>query len=554
MATELAKKKRTPRDLLRVIFRRWHLFLLSASLLAAGVMIAAHYWPPLRYTGSTRFLRRTDSATRGVGETQDWKEERRTLRYDLTGYHALANAAEELGLVRGPYGPDGKLTPAGEMAKQELINDLIGSVGVRFNVRSIEVDLITISFTHEDPELAEKMPNTLVNNYINRISQIIVDRLTGSLNFLEKQAKLGKQELLKLADKKNQFEIDHAGVMFDSPGQLRHQILQVSATADMLRIREKELSKGVLALEQYMAEYERLVSSTQPTKEVIEPNPRRVELENQLQATEQRVVDLQSFNGMKDKHPTIIFLRRRIEYLKEQIAKEPKEVVRQKIIERKELPRDRGAELYKGRKLLAATRKNIQDLEERERALDKALANFSTTRQEYLDLLSQVKEKTVDLAAWSGRLREVRVSLEAELSKRGIELKTVELAQKQTRPSSPSLGRVLALAILGGLAFGGGLVLLSNLMDRSISTTEEATKHFNIPVHGVIGEIVTRSQRSRRRLARWVFTPIASLAVASVLFLCGLSIYLYLRHPEIHKAWKAEPVGYLVQRVTDVIE
>ena len=300
-----------------------------------------------------------------------------------------------------------------------------------------------------------------------------------------------------------------------------------------------------------MVEWERISSATQPVKEVIGPNPRRVDLENQLRGLEQRVVDLKSLNGMKEEHPTIKFLRKRIKYTKEQLENEPVEIVTQKIIERRELPPDRGAELQQARAVLAALRKKIRELVERERSLDKALANFSTTRQEYIDLTTRLSERQLDQTAWYTRLRQVRVALQAEVNKRRTHLSTVETAQKQVRPSSPSLARILTLAILGGLGFGAGLVLLANMMDRSISTTEDASKHFNIPVHGVVGEIVTATKRSRRRLVRWLVTPAASLVTMIVLFLCGMSIYLYLRYPTTHKEWKEEPVGFVLRRVTD---
>ena len=68
-------------------------------------------------------------------------------------------------------------------------------------------------------------------------------------------------------------------------------------------------------------------------------------------------------------------------------------------------------------------------------------------------------------------------------------------------------GTALLAAIVGGLAFGAGLVFLANLLDRSVSTTEEAVHHFDLPVHGVIAEIVTARQQWVRRTKVWTIGP-----------------------------------------------
>lgn len=550
--TELTKRKKTPRDLLRIVFRRRYMVLLGASLFAIAIMVWGHYMQ-LQYTGTTRFQRRMDPASPGQDDNvEGFKDQRSTLRWELGGYHAVAEAAEELDLVKGPYGPDGKLTQTGQMAKQELVNRLVGLARVTWHVQEKDIDQISVSFTHEDPEIAQKMPDMLVRNYINRVSQIIIDRLTSSRGFLEKQVKRVTDDLLKLSEQKSQYESDHVGALYNSPGAVTEQILKLSALADSLQSREKELSRLVLGLEEYVGHWEKLNATTRPVREVIEPNERRIELIRQREMLKERLDDF--LVNMKEKHPTIVYLRKQIARLGEKIAKEPEKIVTQEIIERKDFPPDRRADLRKAKQALAVTRKNISRLRDREKKLNDDLNTFSIMRREYLDLATRVRDKSSDLYAWTKRLRSVGGALQAEVLERRTHLDTLQAAHTPIRPSSPSWMRIMAMAILGGLGFGGALVLIANLLDRSISTPEDATKHFNIPVHGVIGEIVTAADRSRRRLIRWILAPTISVVTAIVLLLCGLSIYWYLQHPQKYKQWQNDRVGFVVRSVTGGVD
>lgn len=141
----------------------------------------------------------------------------------------------------------------------------------------------------------------------------------------------------------------------------------------------------------------------------------------------------------------------------------------------------------------------LERLQARQVALQNIMNNYGPVRQEYLGMIKEVTDQQAEVDRWQKRRTEVQMALAAEAAKHRTHLTQVELAQEQFKPSSPKLLYVLALAIVGGLAFGGGLVFLTNTVDRSITTTEEATAHFGLPVLGSIGEIMTAPQRCAGR-------------------------------------------------------
>ena len=127
--------------------------------------------------------------------------------------------------------------------------------------------------------------------------------------------------------------------------------------------------------------------------------------------------------------------------------------------------------------------------------------------------------------------------MEAEIDRRKQQKEEVWAAREQYRPSSPTLRTVLGGAIFGGLAFGGGLVFLFNFLDRSITTTEDAMRHFDLPVYGVIGRIVSRRERLTSRIRRWIVIPIVAIIALGCLSLCMWSVVLWLQYPDKYKQW-----------------
>ena len=143
------------------------------------------------------------------------------------------------------------------------------------------------------------------------------------------------------------------------------------------------------------------------------------------------------------------------------------------------------------------------------------------------------------------------MDLAAEIANRRTHLSAVQVAQKQSKPSSPSLLMVLALALGGGLAFGSGLVFLTQMLDRSISTTEEAARHFGLPIHGVTEEIVPPRLRARRRMRRWILGPVISFVVLAALVVSAVNIAIWLEYHDLYAEWRRSPVGFLVQAALD---
>jgi len=307
-----------------------------------------------------------------------------------------------------------------------------------------------------------------------------------------------------------------------------------------------------------------------PLYYVKSPNPEYKRLEGQLREEKDRLDQAKIFAGMKETHPTVKALLAKIGRLEELIQETPREI--DLPVHRAGPPTTPGSpRANPNADLLAVTaltdartnwelaKREVEDLSRAAEPLVKRLkelqaleANFAPKVQQYREMNEEIKNEQAELARWQKRMMEVQTALSAEVAKKRTHLKAIQAAQEQLKPSSPKLLYVLGFAIGGGLAFGAGLVFLANMFDRTISTPEDAAEHFELPVLGVIGEIITNRQRMLRKLRRKVFTPAVAFVMLALVAVAAFSILLRLEYPDFYGQWTSDPVAFVWTKAQEI--
>lgn len=270
-----------------------------------------------------------------------------------------------------------------------------------------------------------------------------------------------------------------------------------------------------------------------PSNEIWGPNPQRKRLEDELAKAQDEIRDSLLLKGMKEKHPTVVKLRKKIEDLEASIEQTPA------VGRMSQFQADSGPgglqlafEHAAVKAEIALVTNRLQKVQSELDLLQTHVAEYSKVAQEYADLVKVEGERQEEVKRWNARLGELQMQLGAEVAHRATHQKTIQPARRQYVPSTPKLWMVMAGALLGGLGAGGGLAFLAQIFDRSISTTEDAQEYFESPIFGVIGEIVTRSLQRKRALRRWIVTPAVSLLVAAVVALSAWVTVLRLQDQE----------------------
>ncbi|MCE5328567.1 MAG: hypothetical protein LLG01_19360 [Planctomycetaceae bacterium] len=532
--------KNSLRDMLRLAYRRKLLFLLAAATVATLVLVGAHM-VPLKYTGKAVFEFGLEAAAEDISKTSadsfDAVKER--LAHDIAGYQAMEQAVVEAGLTKGfPRDDSGALTYEGLLATQGLVGESMKNTEVVWEARSKQEDLVSVSFTHQDPKVAEVLTNILVKNYINQTYDKIRSGLKRQFDFLVTKVE-DCDKLLEAAQRdKIRFETEHAGMLPDNPAAFQDKI-------DRSRVELAELQRRYEAARLRLVRVKALrqESATQPSTQIArmvrQPNPEHQRVSVQLQMLRDELDSSLILRHMTEEHPVVKSLRVKIGQTEKRLSEIPLDVMKEEIGGGPPVSLiDLTMESATAQSEMDSLGSEIKRLTELQNGYDKAWASFAPVRQDYMVLVKVFTDRQDEAKQWRGRLESVQVALAAAVDNRLTRLKAIQPAHQQFIPSSPSLLVVMVLAIGGALACGAGVVWAAQALDRSISTPEEAQEAFGLPVCGVIGEIISPHQRSRLLARRWLVTPAVALVLVAVLGAATISMVFRLRFPrQYNQVW-----------------
>lgn len=544
-------EKISTRNLVKQYVAHWKLFTLAAALSAVIILMAYHH-VELEYTGTTKLERRMDpvSTQTSTQGSESFGSRKKTLRHDLASWEAVEEAVkqmEQLELIermeRSPI--DGSYSNKGEKAKQQKVLEFERKIDIQWEVSSEKNDLVAVSFTHSDPKLAEQMPNTLVDNYINRVSKQAEENWKDSKEFYTQRKEACESRLAALTEERIEFEKKHRGSIPESSGILRDWIFQIDADLEDYRLRHEMAKQALTGLQGLEKENNDSTEDPNEPREIrLVPNPLLEHKEKQLQATKDELQNFIFTTTAEETHPTVIKLRKAIETLEKQIEETEPLIEPKYAMGRINDPR-LTFDLFKTQISMEGIKTQIARLEGRRKDYVNTLKNFGAIRPAYQELNEKIEGTQKELDRWRDSLQSAEMALAAERAKRNTHLNAVQAALKQYRPSEPKLLNAIAIALMGGIAFGGLLVFLAIRIDQTIITPEQAAKGFGIPVYGFVGVIMTPRALLIRTLKRWIITPAVATVLIAVVGICTFSLTLRLQHPDEYKSWKKNEIKYL---------
>jgi len=553
-------KPKTPREVLLMLFRRKTLFLLAAAFFAIVVLWGSN-WAPLKYTAEAKFERTNDASSIGRNTGSGTYQELKPLLYvRLAGPMVLADALkkDEIGLTKSfPRNADGTLTAEGQAKLDQLVRTVTPNLKVRMDTSTDLVDVVTIEFTHSDPDVAEQLPTTLFNMYKEFTVNELHERLDTSMSGTRNELKVERTRLEDASMKVTRFEIENKDMMPQSPTGLQDKLDLQNTALDRVERQLKEEENNLVWFQQLGGQREGADAATQPVEAepvswVMIPNPKIDVLRNDLTRANDALENAK-IAGMKETHPTYQGIVNMIGRLEEQIAKEPEKVQKEATFENPKLRSmtNLEVEVRKIERRIESLRREKTELIEQVAVTTKKLDNSLKVRQDYLALRSEEAKCKESVDRLEKQLASVEADFKAEVAKRRTMLRMVQPPQKQYLPSSPKLSLILLVALVGGLGFGGVLVFLANSVDRTIGTTDEAMRYFNITLHGAVGEIDTPKDRSWQWIKRWVIAPVIIVVVLVVIGVSCLDVMLRLKYPSKYARWQKTPVTFVLEELGD---
>ncbi len=516
---------------------RWR-FILPAFAITLGVL-GMSMMLPRKYSSEAMFERRTDlvlSEITAKGATRNFQEPRNSLVEEITGHLAVDELMEQIepklyqmGVIRS------------ELDRQVLRTNILRGTIVHWDVASGSLDRVRVQYTHSDPRVAQMVVNGLVENYIKRTQRAIEQRLRESSDFFKKEVANARQVIEQLETRMLEFEINNGDLLPESSNSMQERLAaRETELQDMIAHRDATEVR-IKNLEQAIAETPKTIP-----EHITAPNPELLRLQEKQRKLQDELANAVDVLKMKDAHPDVISLKKRIAELQVKIDNTDKTIIAQE--QHKTNPKLAELELQytQAKSELEAMNRQIAVVSDQIKAMAAQTDDMFPVRSEYRKLSREIEQAHRQLAFWEDNLRRVEMTLTAEAGQRGIQLDFVRPGRVSPKPVSPNLAQVVMAAIGLGLLAGSLSVFFAHRTDETFASGDELAKAFDLPLLGTVSELISRQQRKARRIRNMILYPTNAMLMAAALIGMATILYLDLEKPDVMNNLKAK-VGWVFE-------
>ena len=479
-----AEQEFDPRHYLNILRRRWPFLIVPAVVVFAAFFWYARILPPVYQARATILV------------------ESQQIPTDLARPTVSANAAERIQLIEqrliardnllevarkyGLYAKEG-LSPSDivdKIRRSTSINQIdIGNVANRAQANTQAIGF-TVSFSYDNPDVAARVANEYVTSILQQNIQSRTNRADETSKFFETQVAgfehdLAAQEARIVAFKnQNQDALPETLTSRQSMfAQLQGQMSDIDGRVAILQT-QKEMwqSRGDNALDPAAA------NST----------------DAQLNALRMQLAQLRAVDS--DNHPDVKAAIAKIAALEKAAAAPPP------ATDAKTPAQAAGSSPNDLR--IADIDAQIEQLKTQRAELEKRSANLDASIQktpqieialnvlmrDYNGLQKQYSDAKANLAA-------AATGQQLEQDRQGERFEVVEQASVPSAPISPNRKRIMFTGAFGGVALGVGLMMLLEMLDRSIRDAGDLERRLRIrPLSAIPYVAVAGETRQRRRL------------------------------------------------------
>ena len=332
-------------------------------------------------------------------------------------------------------------------------------------------DIITVAFDSPYPQEAASIVNTVVDSYVKYHSIRKQTTVSKVLNILEKEKIKRDKELSDKYEEMVQFTREKEVVSFDNQGgnvvfQKLTKLSEALTEAQLMTINAKADYEAVKAMADDAAKVKQFAAALPTTGIRVLVNDTETQLESELRKAE---VELKNTGyHVTEDHPAVKALHTKVDHIKGELEGELKKF----------------ADAY-----IKVMRQKWQTAEQKEKIL---LASFEAQRQaaqdlgvkaaEYSMLQSELRRAERICEILDDRIKELNVTEDTG----ALNISILEVARPAGSPSKPQKARIMTLALVLGLMFGGGLALVRDWMDIRLRSVDEISAILGIPVLGAV--------------------------------------------------------------------
>ncbi|MAE64679.1 MAG: hypothetical protein CMJ18_10475 [Phycisphaeraceae bacterium] len=529
------------REWLDIFLRHRKKFLFVSIPVAMVVIIGSHY-VERKYTASAIMEVRNHLAIQQIGDqvtARATKPMRRLLHHDIVSRKAIEQVIDDLELLRDMpiYHADGELTAKGQMIKSDMVDKMRKGIAVSYIARTSELDRARISYTDLDRELAPRIVNKLVDNYIQDANALFDKKLISTKSFFEAQVARHRQNLQTEEAKLMRFRAANPGLEPDDPLSVDAKLVTLQAKLDRLNSDINVLTEERRALQGWLKSAPEMIISKEERT-----NP-------EWEATRQRLnaLEIEYYNfrnrpgGPTEAHPESQKYIKMIRDLKVKVKELPQRIVAdgEAIVNEARIVAAKELETMSGR--LAGHESQRAEVKRQYSVYEVRKSNFVELRNKYLNMKRTISEHESQHEFYANKLRATQIALSAAVGNRSVTLTVIDRPREHIKPSHPTLSKILIMSLVLGIGFGGGAIVLSEMLDRSFHNVQHAVDDLKLPVLGAVNEIITQPMIFRRKLFAWGVYPTIGAMLVMVLVVSIILAHLSLVDPSMYEEIMRQP-------------
>ncbi|MGQ0644299.1 MAG: polysaccharide biosynthesis tyrosine autokinase [Elusimicrobiota bacterium] len=384
----------------------------------------------------------------GQNQKSSFEKKLGVLSAQLLSWPSLAQMANDLGL-------------ADDVESQAKFERVVASIRSRIIIRMAGPDLVRVSYEGDDPQLAQKIVDTLTKNLLEKNRRAKQEEAGRTIQFIDGQLRVYKNKL-------------QASEKTFLNNRLKSQI-------DEARQR-RELLLGQM-------------SQMEKTKEVLGAgNPVAAKLQEELQAAQVQLNQL--LVDAKKAHPLVTELRQRISDLQSRLRTERMSMASG------EGPSSSSNPAYR-ESLFRLKEVNMQIASLEKRLTELESGKSATVNISEQDVLAMEKDKEVNEDIYRSlllRLENAQISKNMDETGESQNLRIIEAPRVPTSPSKPRPWAVAGAGLVAALAAGLGAVLLREYFDTSLRGVNDAREFLGL---SPLAAIPDKKKETGRRPTDW---------------------------------------------------
>lgn len=325
--------------------------------------------------------------------------------------------------------------------------------------------LVDVRVEHTNPKKAADIANTLVEEFIEQNAVLKQKRTLDTLFFLKAQANSLEKDVQEAEEKLHNYRTQVKFVSLDERYNVIAEALsQAQSRYTDAKARAENAETVIVELEQHVKDGKPI-----ETFPAVASDPVVKDLQRQLTTQENDLAVL--LKRYKDKHPTIIAARSRIDETRKSLDRAVQNLVETL---RAEARLTRVTEQTIG--------SNVKDWEDR-------LTEWTKAKKDYDILVRKADTSKTLFNLVLSKMKEVEL-----LGKdRANNIRIVDPASVPVKPVKPRIVTTLLLGAFGGLAVALGLALFVNYLDDSIKTQDDVETYLHLPFLGYVPNIKSNS-------------------------------------------------------------